>query len=365
MTRLFIAFLIFPALLFAQVKKPKQPVSKVPVTKEPQLTRPIDGYLITGYIKGLADGVAVNIINQQSGAAEQKAIINKEKFAFTGKMEPPGFVQLAFAGENSSIPLFLDNSNVKIIGSKDALDKVTVSGSPSHFQYITYTNAIKPYEGVFDPNIEHYPADVAKVQKVSEDFIKQYPTSYVTALAIIRLYQATENGPRMEQLFATVPQYVQTSPMGAYINQLIQESRINPIGSVMADFSQEDQNGKPLSIKAYRGKYVLVDFWASWCRPCRMENPNVVAAYDKYKGKNFTVLGVSLDQAKQNWIDAIKTDNLTWGHVSDLKGWGNAVAAQFQVRAIPQNFLLDPEGRIIGKNLRGMVLERKLASVLK
>ena len=109
----------------------------------------------------------------------------------------------------------------------------------------------------------------------------------------------------------------------------------------------------------------MIDFWASWCRPCRQENPNVVAAFDKFKNKNFTIIGVSLDQNKKNWIDAIKMDGLTWSHVSDLQGWGNQVAAIFKVTSIPQNFLLDPEGRIIAKNLRGAVLESKLSALLK
>ena len=133
----------------------------------------------------------------------------------------------------------------------------------------------------------------------------------------------------------------------------------------MADFTQPDTSGNPVSLASYRGKYVLVDFWASWCRPCRQENPNVVENYNRFKDKNFTVLGVSLDQAKPAWVNAIQMDGLTWVHVSDLQYWSNAVAKQLNITSIPQNFLIDPDGKIIAKNLRGPALERKLSAVLK
>lgn len=131
------------------------------------------------------------------------------------------------------------------------------------------------------------------------------------------------------------------------------------------DLTMQDVNGKPLAISNFKGKYVLVDFWASWCGPCRQENPNVVAAYNKYKDKNFTILGVSLDKDKAAWLKAIKDDNLAWNHMSDLKQWESVAVNTYQFDGIPFNVLLDPSGKIIASSLRGDELERKLAEVLQ
>lgn len=136
------------------------------------------------------------------------------------------------------------------------------------------------------------------------------------------------------------------------------------IGNMAPEITMNDVNGKPFSLSSLKGKYVLVDFWASWCGPCRGENPNVVANYNKYKSKNFTILGVSLDEDKAAWLAAIKKDNLTWIHVSDLKGWANAAAKQYGVESIPYNVLLDPQGKIIASELRDTDLGKKLEEVL-
>jgi peroxiredoxin len=137
------------------------------------------------------------------------------------------------------------------------------------------------------------------------------------------------------------------------------------IGNMAPDFTMADTEGKQVSLSSFKGKYVLVDFWASWCGPCRGENPNVVANFNKYKSKNFTILGVSLDEDKTAWLGALKKDNLTWTHVSDLKGWSNAAAKMYGVESIPFNLLLDPTGKIIATDLRDVDLGKKLGEILK
>jgi thiol-disulfide isomerase/thioredoxin len=131
------------------------------------------------------------------------------------------------------------------------------------------------------------------------------------------------------------------------------------------DFEQMDVNGKKVTLSSLKGRYVLLDFWASWCGPCRAENPNVLKAYNKFKDKHLEILAVSLDQNKANWLSAIEKDAMPWIHVSDLKGWKNEVAAQYGIRSIPQNLLIGPDGRIIAKNLRGSALEKKLSEILE
>lgn len=166
--------------------------------------------------------------------------------------------------------------------------------------------------------------------------------------------------------FAKFSPRLKASPLGRRIQATIEGAKMLAIGKMAMDFTQNDVNGKPVKLSDFKGKYVLIDFWASWCGPCRIENPNVVKAYKKFKDKNFTVLGISLDNPgkKAEWLKAIQKDGLEWTQLSDLKGFNNEVARMYQVKAIPTNFLIGPDGKILAKNLRASGLEVALTELL-
>jgi thiol-disulfide isomerase/thioredoxin len=168
----------------------------------------------------------------------------------------------------------------------------------------------------------------------------------------------------MEKRYNRLSPAIRASAIGKNLEQFIAYNKVGAVGTDAIDFSQPDTTGVPVSLSSFRGKYVLVDFWASWCGPCRMENPNLVEAYHRFKNKNFTVLGVSLDIKKENWQRAIADDKLSWTHISDLKRWESVVVPMYKIQGIPFNVLVDPEGKVIAENLRGSFLQQKLEQVL-
>ncbi|HEY8780106.1 MAG TPA: TlpA disulfide reductase family protein [Mucilaginibacter sp.] len=197
-------------------------------------------------------------------------------------------------------------------------------------------------------------------------FILANPDSYLSLLALNSVGGPSPDPAELDPLYDSLSQRLKDTETAKVFKKSLDVLRNTAIGVMAPDFSQNDVNGAPVKLSSFRGKYVLLDFWASWCGPCRQENPNVVKVYNKYKDKNFTILSVSLDKAdgRNAWIEAIKNDGLTWTQVSDLKFWNNQVAALYAITSIPANFLIDPNGKIIARDLRGDDLETKLGEVL-
>ena len=230
--------------------------------------------------------------------------------------------------------------------------------------------ASKKNDPTFQAAIEkRYSDEMNEVKKVMGNFVSKHPNSYIS---LIVLSELLGSDPEIEtsviiSLYQNLSESIKKTDLGQKLGVHILSKNQTAIGAVAPDFTQKDPAGKSVKLSDFRGKYVLIDFWASWCAPCRQENPNVVKAYAQFKNKNFEILGVSLDNpnARTAWLNAIEKDKLTWTQVSDLQGWKNQAAVLYGVESIPQNYLIDPNGVIIAKNLRGENLIRTLSNVLK
>ena len=196
-------------------------------------------------------------------------------------------------------------------------------------------------------------------------FVKANPTSWVSLDAMQFAAGAVPQYAELESLYNALSPTLQNTPEGQRYKQLLHDIKAVAVGAQAPDFTQQTLDGKQVSLTDYRGKYVLVDFWASWCGPCRQENPTVTKVYNEFKNKNFDILAVSLDEKKGNWLKAVQEDQLAWTQAVDLRGFESDIARRYHIQAIPQNFLVDPTGRIVAANLRGDELRAALARFIK
>ena len=343
----------------------------------------IQSYTINGEITGTTEGDVFLKTRGESGyeTIDSTKIVDG-KFSLNGIVDQTQFAYITSPLFRGGVPVFVENVDINIKMHKDSVAKAVITGSKSQEIYNTAKNRMTAYDAIWQDfyyNIFRNMTDEEKAKNENKvntlydsaqiekknfllDYLAKNNDNAGSAQLILDNESALGND-MVASYDLLSPKAIATSS-GDELSKRIVIVRKTVIGQPLIDFTMNDTTGNPIQLSEFvKGKYVLVDFWAAWCSPCRQENPNVVANYEKYHDKGFDILGVSFDQKKANWLKAIKDDGLMWTQVSDLKGWQNAAGKLYGIRSIPQNILLSPEGIILEKNLRGEALGEKLSEI--
>lgn len=345
-----------------------------------------DSFTINIEIKGVENDTPIylKVIRDENLYTLDSSILKSSKVSFTGSIDSPEMLFIPVGGTNKMINLFGENAHISIVVDIDDIENAEVTGSKSHDDMMAFKKYMEPIDKQSSEINEEYSnavanSDNAAVKALRErfeamrleqmamfkKFVSGHSESFISPF-IMRRYLGSElEYKELNEMLSQLSPSVHSSQDYQELKRQLESLKKTSIGMPAVDFALNDSTGNPIAISSFKGKILLIDFWASWCGPCRIENPNVVRLYNDYKDKGFEIIGVSFDQSKSKWIEAIHQDKLTWPHVSDLKGWQSHAAKLYSIQAIPSTLLLDRDGIIIAKDLRGEALRNKLEEIYK
>lgn len=338
------------------------------------------GFKINGTVNGIPDGAWLYLELPAPDLQFDSSKVVNGKFSFSGKIvEKSANVILRTSKYKDYLFFWLENKNISMALKQGDFNNASIKGSATQLENEKLSKLKVPIDKKEDSLTNLYTAatnkDIKKVlmnqimqvraedQQVNINYVKSNPNSMIAA-NLLDVFATKWGKEKASELYQYLSPTIKNTSFGKNINNFISLNKNIKVGSQFADFEQMNAKGEMVKLSAIKGKYILLEFWGSWCGPCREENPNLVKTYNAYKNKGFEILGVAADNNKEQWLKAIKDDQLPWENVSDLKGDKNMAALIYGISSYPTNFLINEEGIIIAKNLRGDALTKKLAELL-